>query len=181
MWSLTAFCILLTIGRFTIRYRVRHRFYSDDIFHLSALIWLIISNALVEAMFPPARIMFEGPPGVKPPPSTVTKFRKLQTAMTITFFVSQFSVKFSFLFFYKELFWVSQRFMRAWWCVGTFVFLGFWAVLAGNLTQCGDVRDIVNPAACAKHKQYQHDARIYICTINLTTDLASTSLPIMDW
>lgn len=193
MWTLEALCIVLTVGRYYIRYKVRHRFYPDDYLHLAALIWLTISNAFVEAMFPPARILFDGPPGVKPPTSEVDKFRKLQTVMSITFYISQFCVKFSFLLFYRELFWVSQRFMRAWWVVATFVFLAFWAIMAGSLTQCGPVSHIVdackflsiltgitvsrNSASCAAHKQYQHDARIYMSVMNVTTDFAIIIFP----
>jgi hypothetical protein len=148
MWTLEALCIVLTAGRYFIRYKVRHRFYADDYTHLAALIWLTISNIFVQLMFPPARIVLLGPPDVKPPEDQVDKFRKLQTVMSITFYVSQFCVKFSFLLFYKELFWVSERFMRAWWCVATFVFLGFWVIMAGSLTQCGPVQHIVDGGEC---------------------------------
>lgn len=144
MWSLTALATLLTAGRYAIRWKVRHRFYMDDYAHLNALVWLFIMTAIIQTMFPPATLVVLGPKNVPPPPAAFVEFRKLQTAMNIAFYISQWSVKFSFLFFYRELFWVSDRFRISWWIISVYVFLTFWAVFAGMLTLCGSAADISN-------------------------------------
>src|SRR5437870_2462764 len=106
MWSLTAFTILLTAGRYIIRWQVRHKFFADDYAHLFALIWLIINSSISQAMFGPASYVVLAKPGVPPPASQVIKFRELQTPQSLSFFISHWSVKLSFLLFYRLLFWV---------------------------------------------------------------------------
>lgn len=178
MWSLTAFATILTVGRYAIRWKVRHRFYADDYAHLNALVWLYIMTAIIQTMFPSATLVVLGPKNVPPPPAAFVAFRKLQTAMNIAFYISQWSVKFSFLFFYRELFWVSDRFRKSWWIISIYVFLTFWAVFAGMLTLCGSAADISNTVQCNQHKHHQFNSRIYMTFMNLSTDFAVMILPL---
>lgn len=178
MWSLTAFATLLTIGRYAIRWKVRHRFYADDYAHLHALVWLYANTALIELMFPSATLVLLGPKNRPPPPAAVMTFRKLQTAMNSSFYISQWSVKFAFLLFYRELFWISDRFRKGWWVTTTYVFLTFWVVFAGILTQCGSALDLYNPVKCNQLKDHQYNTRIYITFMNLSSDLTVMILPL---
>lgn len=145
MWMLTAFTILLTVGRYAIRYQVRHKFFGDDYAHLFALVWLIISSGITQACFAPAEYVVKATPANPPPPEQIVKFRKLQTPLSLSFFISHWAVKLSFLLFYRLLFWVSKSFMRAWWCITLITLATFLVPIAGNITKCGSPRDINNP------------------------------------
>jgi len=188
MWTLTAVCIILTIGRYAIRYQVRQRLFPDDFAHLSALVWLIATISIVQAMFGPAKYVDD--PSAPPPESQIAKFRRLQVWLSVSFYLSHWSVKFSFLLFYRQLFWVSERFMRCWWGVVAFVFVGFWVPMAGILTVCGSPENLYKSSGvltsnsptlanktgeCNKHRTYQQHARIYMASINVSTDLAGKS------
>ncbi|KAF2727298.1 hypothetical protein EJ04DRAFT_505926 [Polyplosphaeria fusca] len=178
MWTLTAFTILLTAGRYFIRFQVRHKFFADDYAHLFALIWLIINSSISQAMFAPAEYVVKAAPHHPPPPDKVVAFRKLQTPLSISFFISHWAVKFSFLFFYRLLFWVSQKFMRAWWCIFALTAVTFIVPIAGNITKCGSPRDLNNPVACERHVSYQRKVHLYILGVNVATDLAIMILPL---
>lgn len=147
MWVLTGFCILLTLGRYIIRYKVSLRFYKDDLAHLVALGWLIVFSSITQAMFHPTMTMLQSlRSGTPAPPATVSEFCRLQTAQGATFYLLHWSVKFAFLLFYRELFWVSRTFIRAWWCVATFVLLGLSVALAGITTQRGPINRMDDPS-----------------------------------
>ncbi|KAH7399493.1 hypothetical protein BKA66DRAFT_565563 [Pyrenochaeta sp. MPI-SDFR-AT-0127] len=179
MWTLASLCILLTIGRYVIRYRVSLRFYKDDFAHLFALAWLIIFCSITQAMFAPTHVMLRSVVlETAPPPETISEFCRLQTAQGATFYLLHWTVKLAFLLFYRELFWVSSSFIRAWWCVATFVFLGLGVALAGIMTQRGPINRMDDPTICATHNAYQQQARVYICVANVSTDLAVMLLPL---
>lgn len=147
MWTLTGLCVLLTVGRYIIRFKVSLRLYKDDLAHLCALGWLIIFGAVTQALFAPTNIMLQSLVlEVEPPPATISEFCRLQTAQGATFYFLHWTVKFAFLLFYRELFWVSRTFIRAWWCVAVFVLLGLCAALAGIMTQRGPIKRMDDPS-----------------------------------
>lgn len=147
MWTLTGLCVLLTVGRYAIRFKVSLRFYKDDFAHLCALAWLVIFCAVTQALFTPTQIMLKSlVHEVEPPLATISEFCKLQTAQGASFYFLHWTVKLSFLLFYRELFWVSQTFIRAWWCVTAFVLLGLGVALAGIMTQRGPIKRMDDPS-----------------------------------
>lgn len=148
MWTLTGVCILLTIGRYAIRFKISKRFFGDDIAHLCALGWLIIFSSITEYMLQTLEL-----PGMDPPQSAISEFCRLQTAQGATFYFLHWTVKFSLLF-YRELFWVSQSFRRAWWCVAAFVLLGLGVALAGIMTQQGPVDRMDDPSKYISYALY---------------------------
>ncbi|KAL6711806.1 hypothetical protein ACN47E_002849 [Coniothyrium glycines] len=179
MWVLSGVCILLTAGRYMIRWKVSLRLQKDDVAHLFALVWLIIFCAVTQALFEPTKIMLQSLeiPGAETPLDTISEFCRLQTAQGATFYLLHWTVKLAFLLFYRDLFWVSRNFIRAWWTVATFVLVGLVVALAGILTQRGPINRMDDPTVCAQHNNYQQVARIYICVANVSTDLAVMILP----
>ncbi|KAF1942623.1 hypothetical protein EJ02DRAFT_511580 [Clathrospora elynae] len=196
MWTLAGLCVLLTFGRYTIRWRMSLQFHKDDIAHLCALGWLLIFCSVTQALFVPTEVMLKSLeiPGAGPPLAAISEFCKLQTAQGATFYFLHWTVKFAFLLFYRELFWVSRTFIRAWWCVATFVLAGLVVAITGMMTQrdlvgriddtsrssseAFDPRWLLHLAVCARHNEYQQVARVYICVANVSTDLAVMVLPL---
>ncbi len=146
MWTLAGLCLLLTVGRYAIRYKVSMRLYRDDFVHLCAFFWLIVFAALTQASFPATQAILESEVFHTPASSTtIVEFCRLQTAQGVSFYLLHWTVKIAFMLFYKELFWISRSFIRAWWCVLAFVLVGLAVALAGILTQRGPITKIADP------------------------------------
>lgn len=144
MWVSTALNILLTVGRYHIRFVVHRHFYCDDFAHLVALITSIAASIITQVEFGPASELVSISPGTVPSKDAATKFIKQQVIRSIFAYTSLYAVKFSFLLFYKRLFWVSSGFRKGFWAVAVFSFVGFWVSIAGILTQCGPAKDVYN-------------------------------------
>ena len=141
----------MVAGRLFIRYRVRHCFYWDDFFCVLALVGLYIWSGGCSAIYNPADALFAYQRHKIPKPENFIPlfiyFRRIQTMVTIGFWICLFSIKFAFLFFYRLLFSVSRKFNRAWWAVTMLTALVFWACIAGELTKCGPTNQIFSPGA----------------------------------
>ena len=191
----------MVAGRLNIRYRVRHCFYWDDFFTVLALVGIYIWSGGCSAIYNPADELFAYERHETPKPSNFEPlfiyFRKIQTFVTIGFWIALFSIKFAFLFFYRLLFSVSRNFNRAWWAVTILTAIVFWACIAGELTKCGPTSQIFSPGAylslyCLTHyltvdleacssptwTEYQRQVEEYGCGIQVGTDLISTSLTV---
>ena len=145
-WLFTSIALLLTIGRYVIRFNTRRRFFWDDGWHLLATLFLI-SNSGVYQVFLPLAIQTQlalaqaslgGPP---PDPAAfeamLLKYARMNIVAAVNFYVVLYFVKFAFLAFYKLLFGVSQTFMKLWWAVLVFTLLSFGVTLGGLFTICG--------------------------------------------
>lgn len=64
-------------------------------------------------------------------------FGRLNVAGILISWCCLYAVKMSFLLLYHRIFQISDRFIQAWWIVLGIVFLTFWVLVAGCLTECG--------------------------------------------
>ena len=150
MWGCTGAALGLSVGRYIIRHKTRKRFFLDDLLHLFAVIFLIITAIEFQLSLPNAyRVVAIREGRMKKPPadeleSIFKHYLRLQTAISITFWVTLWFVKFTFMIFYRVLFDVSARFIRAWWAVLIFTFVAFWVAFAGTVTACGPSRYLAN-------------------------------------
>ncbi len=146
LWTLTAVAIVLSIGRFLIRYVTASRFYLDDASHLLSLLFLIGLAAAYTSGFPYsvriARISRKEE--TAPPPADPFYHTYLQHRLVVTLlvFMVLWSVKATFLIFYRLLFDVSKTFIRMWWAAVALVFATFWVCIGSTLTLCGSASDL---------------------------------------
>ena len=128
----------MTAGRYAIRYTTVGRFHWDDFTHLIALLALIGFGVGVQGYVDVAAQEFAIQAGEEPKPADyaglVIHGRLYQVMLSAFAWISLWSVKFTFLLFYRLLFDVSTKFMRAWWVVTVFTFVTFWIPIAGVLT-----------------------------------------------
>ena len=148
LWTFTTIAILLSIGRFAIRYVTASRFYWDDASHLLSIILLIALAGTYTAGFPySARIARIGrkeeaaPPLTDPFYHTYLQFRLI---VTLLVFMVLWSVKATFLVFYRLLFEVSHSFVRLWWAAVALTFVSFWVCIGSTFTICGPASDLYN-------------------------------------
>lgn len=184
LWTLTTVAILLSTGRFAIRYATANRFYWDDASHLLSVLLLIGLAAAYTTGFPySARIAKITAHEEKAPPLTDPLYRKylqLRLVVTLLVFMVLWSVKATFLIFYRLLFDVSQTFIRLWWGAVALTFATFWVCIGSTFTLCGSASDLYNFKKCSSPKAL-HDIRAtykYWCALNVTTDLVVMILPL---
>ncbi|KAL9025149.1 MAG: hypothetical protein Q9196_005985 [Gyalolechia fulgens] len=141
LWTLTAVAILLSIGRFTIRYFTAGRFYLDDASHLLSILLLVGLASAYTIGFPySARIARISAKEEKAPPLTdpfYHKYLQLRLTVTLLVFMVLWSVKATFLIFYRLLFDVSKTFVRLWWAAVAVTFATFWVCIGSTFTLCG--------------------------------------------
>ena len=148
LWTLTTVAILLSAGRFTIRYITASRFYWDDASHLLSLVLLIALAGTYTAGFPySARIARIGLKKEPAPPLTdpfYHTYLQLRVVVTLLVFMVLWTVKATFLIFYRLLFEVSNTFIRVWWVAVAFSFASFWVCIGSTFTICGSAKDLYN-------------------------------------
>ncbi|KAL9625960.1 MAG: hypothetical protein Q9204_007698, partial [Flavoplaca sp. TL-2023a] len=208
LWTLTAVAIVLSVGRFTIRYVTAGRFHLDDASHLLSLLLLIGLAAAYTTGFPySVRIARINSEQEVPPPLTDPFYRKylqLRLVVTLLVFMVLWSVKATFLIFYRLLFDVSRTFIRMWWAAVALVFATFWVCIGSTLTLCGSASDLYNfrkpslfqlsPFQSSSFIPNSHPSEIcsspekllairatykYWCALNVGTDLIVLALPLV--
>ena len=137
-WSFTALAILLSAGRFGIRCKIIRCLSWDDAAHLLGLLLLIAQISVVSKaasiMYRLARKEEEDDGRYE---ADHQLFIRLNVAGIFITWFCLYAIKISFLLLYRRIFQISTRFIQAWWIVLGVVFLTFWVLIAGSLTECG--------------------------------------------
>ncbi|KAL8988843.1 MAG: hypothetical protein Q9169_008489 [Polycauliona sp. 2 TL-2023] len=184
LWTLTAVAIVLSVGRFAIRYATAGRFHLDDASHLLSLLLLIGLAAAYTTGFPySVRIARINAGQEEAPPLTDPFFRtylQLRLVVTLLVFMVLWTVKATFLIFYRLLFDVSRTFIRMWWTAVALVFATFWVCIGSTFTLCGSASDLYDFEKCsAPDKLLAIRATYkYVCALNVGTDLIGPSYPL---
>lgn len=177
LWTFTTIAILLSLGRFAIRYVTASRFYWDDASHLLSLLLLIALAGTYTAGFPySARIARIGLKEEAAPPLTdpfYHTYLQLRIVVTLLVFMVLWTVKATFLIFYRLLFEVSLTFIRVWWAAVALTFASFWVCIGSTFTICGPASDLYNFEKCSS-PQTLYNIRAtykYWCALNVSSDL----------
>ena len=119
--ALLGITLLIACGRTYARISFFKRYLIDDVFFYIATIMLITATGLLYAEAPLIYLQVDVQTGVrKPPRDFIAKLilgLKIQTGITVMTSGSLFAIKFSFLFFLKNLIWQSKRLMIWWWVI----------------------------------------------------------------
>jgi len=186
-WTFTAAATVLTVGRFAIRYVIRNATFRslqiDDIFHGLAclvLIGYIITYTIAFPLNYKVEFFEAGLSTIEPTLAELDHYFHLIIAVSATFWIINYLVKFSFLTFYRTLFGVSREFMRAWWCVLAFTIVTFMANFISVFWACGTPRDLFIVSKCVSPKAVAVSARIVTmwCVLNVISDVIIMILPL---
>lgn len=144
-WIMTAAAMVLTFGRYLIRFRTLAKFCWDDAAHALALVTMIAVVSLYTAFFPQIYLIDDVARGKarKPSASEYLPYLKLQVAVSVCWWVSVYAVKMSFLLLYRMLFVVSTALNLIWWSIAAFTIVTFWVCIAGELTTCGASKNLL--------------------------------------
>ena len=181
-WTLTSVAIVLTVGRFYIRYKKVHKLCAEDYLNGLALVTLIAFLSTLDAMFP--TLLQEEDYGLgltdaMPTDDQMTTANKLNFANVILFWLTIYSVKASFLMMYYAVFKVSPNFRKAWWATAVYICISFWATVLASLWNCGDPAKVFDVEACnTAPAQLFINIQAYWCALNVLGDLLLIGLPI---
>lgn len=137
IWTADSIAILATACRLYIRARIIRRFYWDDAVHIVAMLCMIIQSAMysgTRALVDSVRNYQSHQTHIIPNFKLYLQINISATIVAITCF---WAVKLCYMLFYRTLFRVSDRFMKAWWIVLSFVFATYWVSVITALVQCG--------------------------------------------
>ena len=146
-WTFTGSALVLTAGRFIIRYRTLRKLQLDDALHGLAALVLVAYVVTYTISFPSLYpFLHQGPEAVEPPPDIeLDRFFHRAIAISATFWVTIYLIKFSFLVFYRTLFGILSSFMVAWWIVFVFTIVTFSANFVAIFWVCGTPEDLFQP------------------------------------
>ena len=71
-------------------------------------------------------------------------YLQLRLVVTLLVFMVLWTVKATFLIFYRLLFEVSRTFIRVWWAAVALTFASFWVCIGSTFTICGSASDLYN-------------------------------------
>ena len=118
---LLAIAVITAVGRTVARFSKFRQILADDVFFYFATIFLIAGTGLLYADIPYIYLQVNVEAGLQMPPANLVEqlvhSEKLQDASTVLLSAAIFSIKFSFLFFFRHLIWQSKRLMYYWWSV----------------------------------------------------------------
>ncbi|MCJ1404627.1 hypothetical protein MMC11_007853 [Xylographa trunciseda] len=113
--------VVVAVARVFARIRKEHRLYFDDAFFFLATICLIAGSTLAFIDIPYIYLQEDVDAGLqKPPANLLTQLinsERIQDAGTVLLTTTLFSVKFSFLFFFRHLLQHQKKLMLYWWFV----------------------------------------------------------------
>ncbi|KAH6672581.1 hypothetical protein B0J14DRAFT_482779 [Halenospora varia] len=181
-WTFTAAAILLTVTRYTIRLRTLHQSLQiSDWIHGFGLLALIAYMITYTIMFPYTYSMKSYIAGHIPEPveSYMTRYIHLQITISFMFWVVIYSIKFSFLFFYRNIFGSSRIFMRAWWVVFAFTALTFGVCFVSIFWACGEPKGLFSLELCFNPESAvitRNLSKIW-CSLHVVSNLAVILLP----
>ncbi|KAK6593133.1 hypothetical protein ACHAPC_004623 [Botrytis cinerea] len=182
-WSFTGVAVALTAGRYTIRWRGFHKFQIDDIIHGLACLVLIGYCITYTIAFPlnyKVEFFVAGLSNEVPTPAEMDSYFHFIIAVSATFWIINYLVKFSFLTFYRLIFGVSKKFMIAWWCVFGFTVVTFFINFISVFWACGKAEDLYVIAKCTSPSALKVTARVVTmwCVLNVISDLTIMALPL---
>ena len=121
--------ISLSLGRFVVRKQTIGRFYWDDCTHGFAAIVLIVFSVICSKLYPLIQEigLYAAHEGPKPSSAALERFIRFEFAAILLFYVVIYTVKATFLLFYRQLFGVNRMFTRYWWGVTIYTVVCFLA------------------------------------------------------
>ena len=143
-WVMAGFAVLISAGRYGIRWWFKGKLLWDDLTHSVALTAFIGMLVAFQLLYPDTFFLTNVERGFGTPVTQQqalviwARDKKYQYALVSMFLVSVWFVKLTFMLFYRQLFKINAVFMRVWWATLAFVLLS-WVIsfVLTILTSCG--------------------------------------------
>ncbi|KAF2745791.1 hypothetical protein M011DRAFT_121301 [Sporormia fimetaria CBS 119925] len=150
-WTSTSICVLLTIGRLAIRWRILHKLRTDDIFNAFAAILVIPFVVLCHLALPienRAHLYFLGQNNEPLTMAEIKFMNDMEVGQLLLFWLIIYSVKASVLALYWQIFAISDWFRLLWWGTTIYIAVSFGATFLSVFWRCGAPSNVVDLDAC---------------------------------
>ena len=163
---LVSVAVIITCGRFYLRWRYSHELRWDDFFNGLALVCLVAYSAVSQAQLSNVDLSF----GLR-----------LSVAASMLLWTTLYSVKAAFLALCWFIFHISARFRLFWWFVTAYIFLSFWPLFLISLWQCGEPLHYTDIQACEQlgAEQYTVNMAAINLALHVSSDCLMIALPAM--
>ena len=135
-----AIALVVAFARSYIRISTYHHLKVDDIFFYIAVILLIVGTSVLYKTIPLIFLISDSYAGLRLPPlnplEQFIKVQKLGIASTVVLSTAIFSIKLSFLFFFRYIIWQSKRLSIWWWTTLVVCLVGGGPTIFSSLIQC---------------------------------------------
>ena len=182
-WTLCSIAIVLTFGRFAIRWQKIQRLQWDDYLNGAALGCLIAFVATYQVYLP---VQYEleldslGLGTDVPSDDQQVFILKVELANELLFWFTVYFVKASFLASYWIIFNVAPGFRKLWWGVTVYTVVTFLIIIPASAWQCGDPAKYADLVQCSlPNYQTNFNIIVYWCVFNVIGDLLIIALPIV--
>ncbi|RFU31558.1 hypothetical protein B7463_g4771, partial [Scytalidium lignicola] len=187
-WIMSALAIIFTLLRLGVRSFYIKKLHVDDFLAIGAACSLLILAILNHYQRPVIYALVDASTG-KPPPAPyntqlgfangIVYQAKLQFAFMLFFWTCLWTVKFSFLMFYRKLFVGIQGYMKWWWGVVVFCILTYLASVLTLFLSCVPVSRRFSIAPEAPCSVSSGVAALEVATaIDIASDILVMILPI---
>ena len=174
---------MIGVVRLIIRFLKLSKFFTDDYLLFFAGVALVAATVMVNLVLPYNQIAVDFGARLIPPPPDIVHILdyniKYQTTTVMLTYTAIFGVKFSFLFFFRQLLGRTRTLYVYWWCV--FLFTIPCAVI------CACAEFMVCPAfgerimaVCVESGLQRQMATLYVTVVlDIVSDLLLMSIPVM--
>lgn len=183
-WILTASAIVLTAGRFIIRFFSKNRrIYDHDYVHLLALTLLVIHGVTNQyTLQAKANQQLDLRPGSGVSTTTILEeyhhLHVLNTVNNVFLYGIMWIVKVAFLLLYRQTFKFNKTFLKCWWVVFTITILTYIPPFVGVVYTCHDASTLAQWKTCNGPTSFRTAKLIYTCVLNVVTDVMVMALPL---
>ena len=176
--------VVVAVARVLARLRKEHRLYFDDAFFFLAAICLIAGSTLTFIDIPYIYLQEDVEAGLQTPPANLLTqliySEKIQDAATVLLTATLFSVKFSFLFFFRHLLRHQKKLTLYWWFVCFITVPSAAVCMFSDLIACPyfDERIV---AQCTSAEALARETAVLKASVvlDITTDCFLISIPVL--
>lgn len=149
-WTMTALATILTIGRFLIAWRARKAFAACEYFNAAAAVFMIAFFGCWQSFVPSEYALAVLKSKVSDEvwrEQTITfnplTHLRLNIATSVLYWSAIYSVKWSFLFMYRTIFWTDVRFRPYWIVAAVYTGLAWFFSVFIRFFMCGKIADVL--------------------------------------
>ncbi|MCJ1230794.1 hypothetical protein MMC12_007468 [Toensbergia leucococca] len=176
--------LILAFARMCIKISKFHRLFVDDVFFILAMIFLVAGTTMMFLTLPYNQTGQDVGAGVEAPPPDINHQLdmdvKFQDTAVLLLNACIYSVKFSFLFFFRHLLSRTKQLKVWWWCIFIFTIPCAIVCMCTEFIACPAFGDRIMAVCVSNSALKRQLTDLYVTTgLDILTDLLLISIPIL--
>ncbi|MCJ1361371.1 hypothetical protein MMC16_000470 [Acarospora aff. strigata] len=176
--------LILACGRIYIKISKYRRLFVDDYLFIAANVFLVAGTILYFLVLPYNQTQVNVAAGIIPPPPDLLQQLdldvKLQDSASLFINAAVYTVKFSFLFFFRLLLHRTKKLQVWWWCVFIFTIPCMMIAMCTNFMACPAFGDRILEVCVTDAARKRQITVVYtVVVLDIFTDLLLMSIPVL--